>query len=92
MPLKSRVSPAAAVRRKGAQPMKKMTFRLTPDLREQLKSALESNPTEMTLSYEEELSERQLGQVVGGAVMVEYGLLVGLIAVVCSGSDPLTKK
>ena len=48
--------------------MKKMVIRLTSELREQLKDALERNASEMTISYEEELSDRQLDQVQGGAV------------------------
>ena len=47
--------------------MKKMSIRLTSEQRELLKNALEKNASEITVSYEEELSEGQLDQVQGGA-------------------------
>ena len=48
--------------------MKKVSIRLTSEQRELLKNALEKNASEITVSYEEELSEGQLDQVQGGAV------------------------
>jgi hypothetical protein len=50
---------------KGAQLMKKMSIRLTSEQRELLKNALEKNASEITVLYEEELSEGQLDQVQG---------------------------
>jgi hypothetical protein len=48
--------------------MKKMVIRLTPELREQLRDALESNASEMTISFEDELNDAQLDKVQGGNV------------------------
>jgi hypothetical protein len=48
--------------------MKKMVIRLTSEQREQLKDALVKDASEITISYEEELSEGQLDRVQGGAV------------------------
>ena len=86
MPRKGRVSLAVAARRKGVQAMKRMVMRLTPEVREELKNALEKNASEITISYEEELelSDAQLGQVQGGANMVEYVILVGVVALLAA--------
>ena len=48
--------------------MKKMVIRLTPELREQLRNALEWNASEMTISFEDELNDAQLDKVQGGNV------------------------
>jgi hypothetical protein len=48
--------------------MKKMVIRLTPELREQMKDALDKNASEMTISFEDELNDAQLDKVQGGAV------------------------
>ena len=46
--------------------MKTMVIRLTPEKREQLKDALEKNVSELTITYEDELSDAQLDKVQGG--------------------------
>ena len=65
--------------------MKKMVIQLTPELRKQLKDALEKNASELTISYEDELSDGQLDRVQGGSG-VDYGFGVSM-PVTTSRSD-----
>jgi hypothetical protein len=46
--------------------MKPMVIQLTPEVRRQLRDALDSNAAEMTISYNEELRAGQLDQVQWG--------------------------
>jgi hypothetical protein len=69
--------------------MKTIVFRLTPEKREQLKDALEKNASEITISYEEELTGAQLDKVQGGSGRIEvsdYGFGVSM-PVTTSRSD-----
>ena len=69
--------------------MKKIVIRLTPEQRKQLKEALDSNASEITISYEEELSDAQLDKVQGGSGRIEitdYGFGVSM-PVTTSRSD-----
>ena len=69
--------------------MKKMVIRLTPELREQLRNALEWNASEMTISFEDELNDAQLDKVQGGSGRIEvsdYGFGVSM-PVTTSRSD-----